>query len=451
MNKNILKPRHGFSPGAAVALGFLLLVLMGTLLLATPFAVEGPRLALIDALFTGTSAACVTGLTVVDTGSRFTTFGECVLMFLFQVGGLGILTVSSLLALLMRRDLGLGERFALSEDLRTGAIRGLRGLLLRVAAFTLTLELLGAIVLYGTAGPQLGVGGRRVFAAVFHAVSAFCNAGFSLRSDSLATYIHNPAAVLGVAGLIMAGGLGFLLSFELLGYLRPGRARRRLSLQGRIVLAGSALLWLGGTLLFLWTERQGVLIGRAWDERLLLAFFQSVTCRTAGFELFPPADLSAAGSLGSMLLMFVGAAPGSTGGGVKVSTLVLILLLLTSYFRGRGRVDLAGRSVPDEVLREALAVLSAGLLLVVGGTLALLLLDGAASGRLQHAAFETVSAFATVGLSTGLSAELSVPGKLLISVLMFTGRVGLLTLALAVSGGRREARHRLPEEGVMVG
>lgn len=451
MSHFILQPRRHLSPGAAVALGFLLLVLVGAALLSTPFAVVGPRLALVDALFTATSAACVTGLTVVDTGTRFSAFGQWVLLLLFQVGGLGILTITSLFALLMRRDLGLGERFRLSQDLRTGGIRGLRGLLLRVVGFALGVELLGALLFHLTAGDALGQGGRRLFAATFHAVSAFCNAGFSLQADSLASFASRPLAVLTLTTLIMIGGLGFLLGFELLGRTRRRRARRRLSLQGRIVLGGSALLWIGGTLFFLWTERSGALASLTWGDRLLAAFFQSVTCRTAGFDLFPPSALTPAGSLGSMLLMFIGAAPGSTGGGVKVSTLVMILMLLAGYFRGRGRVDLAGRSVPDDVLREALAVLSAGLLLVVGGSLTLMLLDATAAADLPRTGFEVVSAFATVGLSTGLSAELGPAGKLLVAVLMFTGRVGLLTLALAVSGGWRERRYQLPTEGVMVG
>ncbi len=450
MVDSILQPGRRLSPGAAVALGFLALVIAGAFLLATPLATQGPRLALIDALFTATSAACVTGLTVVDTGARFSVFGRTVLLLLFQIGGLGILIVTSFFALLMRRDLGLGERFTLWKDLRGGGIRGMRKLLLGVVAFSLLIEAVGALLLHLSAGPIMGVGPERGFSAVFHAVSAFCNAGFSLHTESMGAYATRPAALLVVCALVMLGGLGFLLCFELIGRLR-GRRPRRLSLQARIVLAGSALLWLGGTLLFLWSERNGALAGRGWDQRLLIAFFQSVTCRTAGFDLFPVGELSPVGGLTSLLLMFVGAAPGSTGGGVKVSTLVMVLLLLAGYFRGREHVELAGRRIPDSVLRESLAVLSAGLVLVLGGTLILMLVDPVAGADLQRSAFEVVSAFATVGLSSGLSGELGPTGKLILALLMFTGRVGLLTLALAVSGGLRKRRFRLPDEGVMVG
>ncbi len=404
----------------------------------------------MDAFFTATSAACVTGLTVVDTGTRFSVFGRSVLLLLFQVGGLGILIVTSFFALLMHRDMGLGTRFTLGIDLRSGGIRGMRKLLLGVISFSLLIEAIGALLLHLGAGAALGTGAERGFAAVFHAVSAFCNAGFSLHGTSMGAYAHQPVALLVICALVMVGGLGFLLCFELLGHLRKHRPRR-LSVQARIVLAGSVLLWAGGTLFFLWTERDGVLAGRQWNQRLLFAFFQSVTCRTAGFDIFPISELSPVGGLGSILLMFVGAAPGSTGGGVKVSTLVMIFLLLAAYFRGRKRVDLAGRSIPDSVLRESLAVLSAGLILVLGGTVLLMLLDPVAAGDLQRSAFEVVSAFATVGLSSGLTAELGPAGKLVLASLMFTGRVGLLTIALALSGGLRERHYRLPDEGVMVG
>ncbi len=446
MSSFIFPARRRLPPAALIGLGFCLLILTGALLLALPACSHGPRLGLVDALFTATSAACVTGLTVVDTGSHFTPLGKTVILLLFQAGGLGILSVTSLFALMARRDLGLGQRFALREDLRTGGIRGLRGLVLGVVGFALAVEAVGALLLHLLGGAALGAGYHRLFAAVFHAISAFCNAGFSLYPDSLARFHGAPAPLLVIAALIMVGGIGFLLSFELLGRLRGGG--RRFSLQARVVIAGSLLLWLGGTLLFLWTERTGALAGRGSGERLLVAFFQSVTCRTAGFDVFPQSSLSPAGTFTSILLMFVGAAPGSTGGGVKVSTMILVVLLLWGYFRGRSRVDLAGRSVPEGVLREALAVLSAGLVLVLGGTLGILLLEPV---TVSVAAFEVVSAFGTVGLSTGLSGELGAAAKLLLVLVMFCGRVGLLTVALGVAGGWRERHYRLPEEALMVG
>lgn len=448
MARLILHSRRRLSPPAVVAAGFVILIALGTVLLSLPFCSHQGRLGFVDAMFTATSAACVTGLTVVDTGSHFSSAGKMILLLLFQIGGLGILTVSSLFALMARRDLGLGHRFTLSEDLRSGGIHGLRRLLLRVVAFALALEILGAVLLYFSAGPGLGLGRHRVFAALFHAVSAFCNAGFSLYSDSLARFMAQPLALLVVSWLVMLGGLGFLLCFELVGRVRHRRDRLRLSIQARIVLAGSAVLWVGGTLLFLWTERAGVLASQAAGRQLLMAFFQSVTCRTAGFDVFAQELLSPAGTLGSLLLMFIGAAPGSTGGGVKVSTVILVLLLLRGYFRGNTRVDLAGRTVPDTVLREALAVLSAGLVLVVAGTLLILLLEPVS---LDRAAFEVVSAFGTVGLSVGLSAELGAAGKLLLVIIMFCGRVGLLTVALGLAGGWRDRHYQLPPEAPMVG
>jgi len=442
----VLHSRQRLSPGAIVALGFCLLIGLGALLLWLPACAKDGHTSFVDALFTATSAACVTGLTVVDTGSHFSPLGKTIILLLIQAGGLGILTLTSLAALMARRDLGLGQRFSLSADLRTGGIRGLRGLVLGVLGFTLAVEGIGAVLLHLTADERLGAGYHRVFAAGFHAVSAFCNAGFSLYRDNLARFGDAPGPLLVVAGLIMVGGIGFLLSFELLGRLRGGR--RRLSVQGRLVLTGSLLLWAAGALLLLWTERAGVLTGQGPGQRLLGAFFQSVSCRTAGFDIFPQILLSPAGTLICILLMFIGAAPGSTGGGVKVSTVSLLVLLLWNYFRGRSRLDLAGRTVPEGVLREALAVLSAGLFLVVGGTLGILLLAPVA---VPVAAFEVVSAFGTVGLSTGLSAQLGAAGKLLLVLIMYCGRVGLLTVALGVAGGWRDRHYTLPEEPVMVG
>ncbi|MCP4545866.1 MAG: hypothetical protein GY835_05290 [bacterium] len=451
---NQLLTRKGVPPAVFVVLGFLSLILLGAFLLMLPAATRGVELGFVDALFTSVSATCVTGLTVVETGSVFTSFGLGVLFLLFQIGGLGILTVTSFFALLLSRDLGTRERLAISENFGTSGFRGLRGLILRLVSFTFVIEALGALLLHLTAGPQLGADSARLGSAVFHAVSAFCNAGFSLYPDSLTGFIPQPAALFTVAGLIMIGGLGFLLCFELLGRTRligvrrlRGK-RRRLSLQGRLVLIASLVLWIVGTLMFLYAEWNGALAEHTGGEKLLMAFFQSVTSRTAGFEIFPQTELSPAGTFGTTLLMFIGAAPGSTGGGIKVVTIVLTILLLHSFFRGRTRVDLAGRTIPETVIREALAVISAALFLVFGAIMALLLVEGT---PLAATIFEAVSAFATVGLSTGLSAELGDFGKLMLALLMFCGRVGLLTVALGVSGGLSERKYRLPEEGVMIG
>jgi len=442
--------RRRVPPAVSVLAGFLGVILVGSLLLLLPAAhAPGRTLGVVDALFTATSAVCVTGLTVVDTGTAFSRFGQGSLLALFQIGGLGILTVTSFFALLMFRDLSVREALAVRDNYRTGGLRGLGGLLGRVVGVTLAVEAAGALLLWMLAGPRPGAGAGAPFSAVFHSVSAFCNAGFALSADSLAAW--RGGAVLVVAALIMLGGLGFLVLFEVGTSLRARLTRRRPrrpSLQARLVIATSLILWIGGAVVIHAAERSGTLADVPAPRAWLAAVFHAVTPRTAGFAMLPAGEMAPATFLVTMLLMFIGGAPGSTAGGVKVTTAALVLLLLGAYLRGRDRVEMAGRRVGGEVLRLALAVLGASLVLVAFGTLVLLLI---APVSLHRAAFEVVSAFGTVGLSTGLSAELGAGGKLLLALLMFLGRVGPLTVVLAVGGAPRERSWRPPAESVAVG
>ncbi len=445
-------------------LSFAAAVAAGTLLLLLPASTRRP-LGVIDALFTATSAVCVTGLAVVDTGSTFTPLGQALILVLIQAGGLGIMTFAVFFAVAVGGARpSFQERFVIEESLLHSPHADMARLLRRVLGFALGVEALGALALWPVFADRLGPG-HGLWAGVFHAVSAFCNAGFSLFADSLTGYRGHAGVNLVITGLIVVGGLGFLVNLELGAQLRArlggraaraGRERRPLSLHAKLVLSVSAALLLLGALGCLALEHDNLLRDLPWRERLLAAWFMAVTPRTAGFNTVDYGQASAATLFFTAMLMFVGASPGSTGGGIKTTTLGLLLALLRARRRGSPGVFAFSRALPRNVVERALSVslLSAAL---IAGVLLLLLL--AEQGQVAYSAartpflpllFEAVSAFGTVGLSTGITPELSPAGRLLVVGLMFAGRVGPLTLALVGVGGGAP-RYRYAEESVMVG
>lgn len=446
-------------PAVVILASFAAAIALGAALLALP-AASTERLSLVDAVFTATSAVCVTGLTVVDTGTRFTTFGQLVILALFQVGGLGIMTVAMFAVLLLGRHVSFRDRMVIEDSMHHSPTAELGRLLRYVVAFTFTVEALGAVLLWLRWRNDFPAG-RAVYLSAFHAVSAFCNAGFSLFPDSLVRYRGDAYVNAVMTLLIVMGGLGFLVNMELRDQVvlrLRGRRPTRLSLHARLVLTLTGTLLLLGMLGFLVTEWGNLLHGLPWSERLLAAWFQSVTPRTAGFNTVDYGEAATATLFFTIFLMFVGASPGSTGGGVKTTALGLLLVLLGARYRGRGRAMVFQRTIPHAVMDRALSVILLSWILTSS---ALLLLTVAELGAAPHRGarpdfiqlmFETVSAFGTVGLSTGITPSLSAPGKMLIALLMFAGRLGPVTVALAA--GRKspgQVRFRYAEENVMVG
>jgi trk system potassium uptake protein TrkH len=431
----------------------------GTLLLALPLARAGEPVSLLDALFTATSAVCVTGLTVVDTGTRFSPAGQAVVLALIQVGGLGLMTFAVFAGVVLGRRVAFTDRMVIQDSMHHTPKAGVRRLVRYVVGFTLATEATGALLLWLRFRGQFPAG-EAVWQSVFHSVSAFCNAGFGLLPDNLVPYRGDLLVNLAVTGLIVVGGLGFLVNMELRDQaaLRlRGRHAPLLSLHARLVLVVTAALLAGGALVILFLEWDNTLSGLPLGERLLASWFQSVTPRTAGFNTIDFGRVSSDTLFFVIFLMFVGASPGSTGGGIKTTTFGLLFALVVARWRGRGRATVFSRTIPHAVMDRALllALLAWALVSLAIGLLVLTETHGTPFGeaepRFVALMFEAVSAFGTVGLSTGVTPSLSGAGKLVLIALMFVGRVGPLTLVLAVGPRQERGRFRYAEENVMVG
>lgn len=454
----IINPSGGKTPAAirperVLALGFLVLIAAGTLLLSLPAASSsGKSIGLFRGLFTAASAVCVTGLSVVDTGSAFSMLGQSVLLVLIQLGGLGFMIFATLIMGLLGRRMTLRNRMLLRESMNAATLTGLVQLTRWYGLMALGVEGLGAALLAIRFVPAYGWG-RGVFFSVFHAVSAFCNAGFDLFGGfrSLTPWRGDPLVLLTIAGLIVLGGLGFSVLLEAAAH----RGRwRSLSLHAKLVLTVSAALLTAGTAFYAAVEghKPAMMAGQPAGTRLMDAFFQSVSMRTAGFSTIELSGMSDAAKLFSVLLMFIGASPASTGGGVKTTTFAVLALIVLSVIRGHEHVNVFGRRLPTGLMRRALAILFISLALVLAGTLVLTLAEG---GRVPFIdlLFEAASAAATVGVSAAGTPGLSRTSQAALIPLMYFGRVGPLTLALAFAGRQENGVDLLkyPEENMMIG
>lgn len=432
------------SPAQLLVLSFALLAALGTALLLLPSASSDPgSLSLVDAAFTAVSASCVTGLAVVDTPGDLTGLGQAVVLGLIQVGGLGIMTFAAAASIFMGRRLLVREEKVAAEFLGGQEVRrDLTTALSAVLGVTLGTEVLGAVALttlFVSGGEPWG---PALWRATFTSISAFCNAGFALQSDSLVPYQDQPAVLIVVGTLIVVGGLGPLVVVALPGWLR-GRGSLHLRLVGATTLVFLLVPWLA----FLALEWGHGLAGLGFADKLVNAGFQSVTLRTAGFNSVDYASLRGATWTIMLLSMFVGGSPGSTAGGVKTTTFAVLLLALVATIRGRSEVEAFGRRIPKRTVYEAVAITTMGVLSAMGVLLALQLTQDL---PLNAAIFETVSALGTVGLTLGATSELNVVGQILVMVAMFAGRVGPLTLFVFLLDRQRPAR-RFPVEAVQVG
>lgn len=446
--------RHRVRPDRVLCAGFLLLILLGGVLLSLPISsASGVSIGLPEGLFTATSAVCVTGLIVVDTGRAFSLFGQIVLLLLIQTGGLGFMVFATMLMAATGKRITLRDRLLMRESLNTTTLSGLVRLSLWYGLMALAMEGAGALLLSTHFVAQLGWG-RGLWYSLWHAVSAFCNAGFDLFGgfSSLTAYADDPMVLLPMAALIILGGLGFAVISEVLARRWHWR---RLSLHAKLVLLLTGGLLLVGTAAFLLLEWHnpatlGALNSPA--ERLLAAFFQSVTMRTAGFNSVDLASMTDGAKLVSVLLMLIGASSASTGGGMKTTTVAVVVLAVWTVIRGRQDVTLLGRRIAGTLVLRALAVVCVTLLIFLAGTLSLAVLE---AGRVPFIdiVFEAASAMVTVGVTSAGTPEMSAGSKAILALMMYVGRVGPLTLAFALAQ-RQDAqpgRLRFPEENVTIG
>ena len=455
----VIKIMQTMSPAQALAFYYAAAILIGSALLATPWAANGSPLSFLDALFTATSAQCVTGLIVVDTGTRLTLFGQGVVLALIQIGGLGITTFSVYLFIYLRVGVSGRGRWIINETLMHSPVSSWQELIKAVFVVTLVIETAGAILLALAFVPELGFW-QGIYSAVFHSISAFCNAGFSLFPDSLVGFRDNALVNLTVMGLIILGGIGFLVIRELVQVVRNRTLKRslrpRLSLHTRIVLVMTLFLILYGAVMIGWLESDKALAGMPFMEGFWTSLFQSVTARTAGFNTIDLNAFRAPTLFMFIFLMFVGASPGSAGGGVKTTSMALFLAIFYNRLKGSPHTSLFHRTLPDEVITKALALVLLAMILIGIALFGLMIVQ---SPDLAHEdpreflgyAFEAFSAFGTVGLSIGATAKLNAPGKMIIIMLMFVGRVGLLTMAFAIAGKTRRFATRYAEENIMIG
>jgi trk system potassium uptake protein TrkH len=430
-----------------IVYGFFALVGAGTALLMSPWATTG-GISLINALFVATSCVTVTGLTTVDVPDTFTHFGQVVMMVLIQLGGLGIMTVTTLAALLIGQRVGFRRLLTVQEETENaGSPRNTLRLLFQIARITFAVELVGAVAL-SIGFISVGLGVREgIFQGVFHAIMAFCNAGFpTIPGGDLVPYAGNWLIVGALVAVITLGGLGFPVLVDLYNY----REDRRLSVHSRVVLITSAILVIIGVLsvaFFEWTN-PNTLGGQSLNAKAAMSLFQGVTPRTAGFSTVSYPEMREPTLLVQVVLMFIGTAPTSTGGGIKVTTLALVVLIVVAQIRGQDNITLFWRTLPRALVSRALSILAMASLLVLTSTLALMISDGL---DLLPALFEVTSAFGTVGLSLDITPNLSTFGKLLISFLMFLGRVGPITFVVALAARQRTPRYKYPEEEIAIG
>lgn len=453
LTKKLLKVH----PATLVLASFVLVILVGAVLLALPISLQNTAISPIDALFTATSAVCVTGLAVVDTGTHFSILGQWILIGLIQIGGLGLMTISVFLFQWLGRNISFRQRMAMQDVFTHTPRKDILRLIRSVIGFTMFTEAIGALLLtVHWSGTQPLP--RALYLGLFHSVSAFCNAGFALFPDSFLSDAGSYLLNLTICGLIVVGGIGFPVLYDLRLWLSRRGQRRRLSIQSKTVLTTSAFLIVAGAAVFALLEWPSLTTKGHAGHVILASLFQSITCRTAGFNTVDIAALREATLVMMIFLMFFGASPGSCGGGVKTTTLALLVTFTVSRIRRRRRVNMFKKSIPVDTVSRSISLILVSLG-IIGSVVFLLLVGDVATGRAtagHHGAmlaylFETVSAFATVGLSMGVTPQLTDWSKLLLVITMIIGRVGVLTFAYLIVGAGPVSGKEYSEENLMIG
>ncbi len=436
-------------PGITIGTSFFVFIVIGTILLMLPVAtIDGNGTSLIDAIFTSTSAMCVTGLIVQDTAVYFSRFGHIVILTLMQLGGLGIMTSYAFFSIAIGKRLLISQQVAMKGVLDT-EYGEIKKTVLFIVVSTFIIEAIGAVVLaiHWSNEPF----GDYVFYSIFHSISAFCNAGFSLFSNSLINYSGDVVVNVTIGLLIVSGGLGFIVLSNLSGFLSffsKRSKKRRVHLHTKIVLTMTGILIILGAILFYTFECKNTLDLFSVKDKVFASFFQSITTRTAGFSTVDIGSLAAPTSLCFIFFMFIGGSSGSTAGGIKIGTFFVILAAVYNMFRGREDVEAFERTINRQTVRKAFSIATISILTIVLFCVALLYTENA---PFKVVIFEAFSAFGTVGLSAGLTPDLTGIGKILISVLIFMGRIGPLTLALILGREIAERKIRFPEERIVIG
>lgn len=454
--KRTRRPNKGWLAGSSatqtICSSFLLVIAVGTLLLTLPISSRTGRLGVIDAMFTATSATCVTGLVVRDTWSQFSLFGQIIILMLIQVGGLGLVTLTSFFALAARRRMGFRDLRLLGESVSADGLSKATEVLKIVIKLAAAFEAVGIVLLLFAFVPQFGAEG--VWVSVFTAISAFCNAGFDLFGrfgaySSLVPYVNNYYVQAVIMFMIMAGGLGFMVWVELAEY----RKKRRLSLHAKVVLQFSAIFWVGGAVLLALLEWSNprTMGGLSVPGKIMAALFQSVSTRTAGMNTIDLAACSPISKLLMSVLQFIGAAPGSTGGGVKVTTFAVLILTIRSVAQGRDDCVIGGHHIESKTVYRALTIIVIGAVAAFGSAV-VVYYNTAETVSVIDCIFESCSAFGTVGLSVGVTGQLNTGAKLLYMACMFMGRVGPVSLAISLTAKPDDNKRKvLPVGHINVG
>jgi len=450
-----LKILKTLSPEVNLALSFFLLILAGTFLLLLPISANGSAVTFMDALFTATSATCVTGLVVVDTGTYWSSFGQIVILILIQIGGLGIMTFSSFIAYIIARKLSLWDQSLLEFSFAGNSRKNLNYLLWTIILGTFAIEGVGAAILSMRFAQDFEIG-RAVYLGIFHSISAFCNAGFSPFSDSLMGYGGDVTINFTIMTLIILGGLGFWVLYDLRNIIRHRRNIHSTSLHTRIVLSVSITLVLFGFVVFLFVGWNQSMASLSLKEKIFASLFQSVSARTAGFNTINIASLANGSLFVLLLLMFIGASPGSCGGGIKTTTFALVLAMIRSRIRNQEQVQIGNRGISESTISKAIGITFAGILALGVIIMLLLIVESPLHAQMHQRTlfidliFEAFSAYGTVGLSTGVTSMLSPAAKALITLLMYVGRIGPATIAIALAGVHSRSL-LYAEENVWVG
>lgn len=431
-----------------ILLAFLLAIICGSFILKLPISLkEGQSLSLLDSFFTIVSAICVTGLTVIDISQTLSQFGTTVLLFFIQIGGLGVMTFSLMFFLIIGKKMSVETREILKEERNSNSSGGIIPFIKTLLMTVFVIETIGALILTYEFSKTMDFS-QALYFGFFHSISAFCNAGFTLFTDNLEQYRDNFLINITISYLIILGGLGFSVIHS---FLMAGRTRKnRFNLTSKLSLMMCILLIFSGMIIFLVLEynNPNTLGNLSFFDKLLPSFFQSVTLRTAGFNTIPLINLRHSTSFVACILMFIGASPGSTGGGIKTTTFIIAIFYIICILKRRDNIEIFGRRVDWEIMNKALAIILIAIFYVCIMTGIILTLENI---TVDVALFEVVSAFATVGLTRGLTPELTAISRILIMLTMFIGRLGPLTIAIAIAGNYKKVDYKYPKEDVLVG